>query len=122
MVLETNANSAPTNQWVQVAFTWDGTQYDTATQTAPNSACAIYINTQNQSGNINAVNSHNGTGTLDTTKLSNAASFRIGNVSYDFAGSFNGKIAYMAVYKGKILATTDPKTLDDSLPISQPTL
>jgi hypothetical protein len=120
MVLETNPNAVPTNQWIQVAFTWDGTQYNPGTQTAPNSACAIFINTVNQSGNINGANSHNGTGTLDTTKLSNNASFRIGNVGYDFAGSFNGKIAYMAVYKGRILAAADLTALDTMLPIQSP--
>ncbi len=120
MVLETNANSVPTNQWVQVAFTWDGTQYDSGTQIAPNSACSIFIGGQNQSGNINAANSHNGRGTLDTTKLSNRASFLIGNVSYDFAGAFNGKIAYLAVYKDRILAAADLVNLDANLPINQP--
>jgi len=120
MVLETNANSVPTNQWIQVAFTWDGTQYNAATQTAPNSACSIFVNGLNQSGNINAANSHNGTGTLDTTKLSNNANFVIGNVSYDFPGAFNGKIAYLAVYKGRILAAADLASLDANLPINQP--
>jgi hypothetical protein len=120
MVLETNANSVPTNRWIQVAFTWDGTQYDAATQIAPNSACSIFIDAQNQSGNINAANSHNGTGTLDTTKLSNSANFVIGNVSYDFAGAFNGKIAYLAVYNGRILNAADLANLDANLPINQP--
>jgi hypothetical protein len=60
---------------------------------------------------------HNGTGTLDTTKISNTRSFRIGNAAYDFAGSLNGKIAYMAVYKGRILTSADLTALDAQLPI-----
>jgi hypothetical protein len=44
--------------------------------------------------------------------------FRIGNATYDsIAGSLNGKIAYMAVYRGRILTATELNQLDTQLPI-----
>jgi hypothetical protein len=121
MVLETTGVVAM-GQWMQLAFTWDGMQYNPGTQTAPSSAAAISLNSQNlrDTNQINNANSHDGTGTLDTTKLSNNQPFRIGNVSYDFAGSLNGKIAYMALYKGRILATAEMAALDQMLPITPP--
>jgi hypothetical protein len=117
MVLETNGGVVTAGQWMQLAFTWDGTQYNAGTQTAPSAAAAIFVNQANQVGNLNAGATHNGTGTLDTTRISNARSFRIGNAAYDFAGSLNGKIAYMAVYKGRILTPADLTALDVQLPI-----
>ena len=117
MVLETNGGVVTAGQWMQLAFTWDGTQYNAVTQTAPSAAAAIFVNQTNQVNNLNAVATHNGTGTLDTTRISNTRSFRIGNAAYDFAGSLNGRIAYMAVYKGRILTTTEMATLDATLPI-----
>jgi hypothetical protein len=117
MVLETNGGVVTAGQWMQLAFTWDGTQYNAGTQTASSAAAAIFVNQANQAGNLNAGATHNGTGTLDTTKISNTRSFRIGNAAYDFAGSLNGKIAYMAVYKGRILTSADLTALDAQLPI-----
>jgi hypothetical protein len=117
MVLETNGGVVTAGQWMQLAFTWDGTQYNAVTQTAPSAAAAIFVNQTNQVNNLNAVATHNGTGTLDTTRISNTRSFRIGNAAYDFAGSLNGRIAYMAVYKGRILTTTEMAMLDATLPI-----
>jgi hypothetical protein len=119
MVLETNGGVVAVGQWMQLAFTWDGTQYNAGTKTAPSAAAAIFVNQKNQAGNLNAMTTHNGTGTLDTTMLSNNQPFRIGNVSYDFASSLYGKIAYMAVYKGRLLTPTDLATLDSGLPIKQ---
>jgi hypothetical protein len=119
MVLETNAGVVAVGQWMQLAFTWDGTQYNAGTKTAPSASAAIFVNQSNQAGNLNAMTTHNGTGTLDTTRLSNNQPFRIGNVSYDFASSLYGKIAYMAVYKGRLLTPTDLATLDSGLPIKQ---
>ncbi|SPF53176.1 hypothetical protein SBA4_5470018 [Candidatus Sulfopaludibacter sp. SbA4] len=44
--------------------------------------------------------------------------FRIGNASFDpMNGSFNGKVAYLAVYKGRILTTAEMTQLDSRLPI-----
>jgi hypothetical protein len=119
MVLETNGGVVTAGQWMQLAFTWDGTQYNAGTKTAPSTAAAIFVNQTNQAGNLNAMTTHNGMGTLDTTRLSNNQPFRIGNVSYDFASSLYGKIAYMAVYKGRLLTPTDLATLDSGLPIKQ---
>jgi Concanavalin A-like lectin/glucanases superfamily len=100
-------------QWMQLAFTWDGTQYNAGTTTAPSSAATIYVN---QVAQANAA-AQDGHGTLDATKLSNNQPFRIGNVSYDFPGSFYGKMAYMAVYKGRILTTAEMAGLEAALPI-----
>ncbi len=117
MVLETNGGIVTAGQWMQLAFIWDGTQYNAGTQTAPAAAAAIFVNQINQVNNLNAGATHNGTGTLDTTRISNTRSFRIGNAAYDFAGSLNGRIAYMAVYKGRILTATEMATLDTQPPI-----
>ncbi len=117
--LTTNSMRITTNpvvvvgQWMQLAFTWDGTQYNVGTMTAPAAAATVYVN-QVAQPNATATDGH---GTLDATRLSNNQPFRIGNVSYDLAGSFYGKIAYMAVYKGRLLTTTEMATLDSSPPI-----
>ncbi len=100
-------------QWMQLAFTWDGTQYNGGTATAPAAAATIYVN---QVPQTNAA-AQDGHGTLDATRLSNNQPFRIGNVSYDFPGSLNGKIAYMAVYKDRLLTTAEMAMLDAALPI-----
>ena len=100
-------------QWMQLAFTWNGTLYNSGTATAPATAATIYVNQVPQT-NLTVQDGH---GTLDTTKLSNNQPFRIGNASYDFPGSLNGKIAYVAVYKGTLLTTAQMATLDTQLPI-----
>jgi hypothetical protein len=43
--------------------------------------------------------------------------FRIGNARFDFAGSLNGKMAYLAVYKGRMLTPAEMGRLDVQLPI-----
>ncbi len=116
MVLETN-NVVTAGQWMQLAFMWDGTQYNAGTQTAPSAAAAIFVNQTNQVSNLNAGATRDGHGTLDTTRISNTRSFRIGNAAYDFAGSLNGRIAYIAVYKGRILTTAELAALETQLPI-----
>ncbi len=97
-------------QWMQLSFTWDGTQYNDGTATAPAASATIYKD-QVAQANATAADGH---GTLDATRPSNHQPLRIGNVSYDFAGSFYGKIAYMVVYKGRLLTTTEMATLDSS--------
>jgi len=93
-------------QWIQVAFTWDGT-VGTA------SAAHFYVNGVEQG----KVSSSDGSGTLGYANATNK-SFRIGNASFDpAAGSLNGKMAYLAVYKGRILTTAEMAQLDANPPI-----
>jgi hypothetical protein len=42
---------------------------------------------------------------------------RIAQPRFDFAGSLNGKMAYLAVYKGRILTPAEMGQLDVQLPI-----
>jgi hypothetical protein len=100
------AGAFPTSQWVQVAFTWDGTVGTAA-------SAHLYVNGVEQT----KVSSSDGSGTLS---YANATSqpFRIGNASFDtIAGALNGKMAYLAVYRGRILTTTELGQLDAQLPI-----
>jgi hypothetical protein len=56
-------------------------------------------------------------GTLTYANATNQP-FRIGNVSFhDAIGSLNGKMAYLAVYRGRILTTAEMSQLDAQLPI-----
>jgi Concanavalin A-like lectin/glucanases superfamily len=107
--IQTTNGAVGAGAWVQIAFTWDGTQ-----PAAPASAAAIFINGILQTNGATT----NGSGALDASKASNSQPFRIGNASYDvFAGSFYGKIAYLATYKGRLLTAADMMTLDAKLPI-----
>jgi Concanavalin A-like lectin/glucanases superfamily len=102
--IETNPNTVAARQWVQVAFTWDGTQ-----PTAPASAGAIFVNGALQPNAIATT----GNGAFDVSRASNSRPFRIGNASYsDVAGSFYGKIAYMAIYNGRLLMSSEMMALD----------
>lgn len=115
MVIQSSDNALPLQAWVQVAFTWDGTQ-STTQNPGPSSAAGLYINGALQPPNAAATN--NGAGTLDSSKASNNNPFRIGNADYGpAAGSFYGKMAYMAIYKGRLLSTSDMMALDANLPI-----
>lgn len=97
------------NQWTQVAFTWRGT----VGNDAPASAAALFVNYVPQA----PATAVNGSGTLDSSKAANSNPFRIGSASYDIAGSLNGRMAYLAIYKGRILTPTELQTLDTMLPI-----
>jgi YD repeat-containing protein len=93
-------------QWVQVAFTWDGTVGTAA-------AAHLFVNGVEQT----KTSSTDGSGTLGYVHATNQP-FRIGNASFDpEAGSLNGKVAYLAVYKGRILTNTEISELDTELPI-----
>lgn len=112
MVIQSNGNAVPVQQWVQVAFTWDGTQ-----STGPASAAGLYKNGALQPN----ASETNGAGNLDVSKASNNNPFRIGNADYGpAAGSFYGKMAYMAIYKGRLLSPSDMMALDANLPINYP--
>jgi hypothetical protein len=106
-------------QWMQMAFTWDGTQYvppaGANPGTTPFTAATIYINQVAQTPNAAA--SSNGQGTLDVTRAANTKPFQIGNATFDFPGCLNGKVAYVAVYKGALLTSTQLAMLDTQLPI-----
>jgi YD repeat-containing protein len=92
--------------WAQVAFTWDGTMGGVA------SASHFFLNGVEQS----KASSSNGSGTLGYANATNHP-FRIGNSSIFTSGSLNGKMAYLAVYKGRILTAAELTQLDTQLPI-----
>jgi hypothetical protein len=113
MVIQSVDNAVPVQQpqWVQVAFTWDGTK-STTQNPGPASAAGLYVNGALQPN----ASETNGVGNLDVSKASNTNPFRIGDADYGpDAGSFHGKMAYMAIYKGRLLTTSDMMTLDANL-------
>ena len=98
--------SIPYGQWIQVACTWDGSVGTAA-------AAHLFLN----GAELSKASSSDGSGTIGYTNATNQP-FRIGNASFDpMAGSLNGKIAYVVVYKGRILTTTEMNQLDAQLPI-----
>jgi len=106
MHIATAAGAVTSGQWVQVAFTWDGTIGTAA-------AAHVYINGVEQTKTV----SQDGSGTIGYAGATNK-SFRVGNASYSTAtGSLNGRILYLAVYRGRILTTTELNQLDLQLPI-----
>ena len=105
MMVSTGAQAVTTGQWIQMAFTWDGTVNAA-------SAAHIYVNGVDQTKTL----SQDGFGSLTYTGATNK-SFRIGNSSYAYPGSLNGKIAYLAVYRGRLLTNTELNQLDLQLPI-----
>jgi hypothetical protein len=105
MRVSTATAAVTTGQWQQVAFTWDGS-IGTA------SAAHLFVNGAEQT----KASSTDGSGTIGYRNATNQP-FRIGNASFDFAGSLNGKIGYLAVYKGRILTTSQMNQLDARLPI-----
>jgi len=107
MQVQSYGSVVPTGAWVQVAFTWDGTVGTAA-------AAHLFIDGQEQS----KYTSITGGGTIGYANATNKP-FLIGNASIPWfiAGSTNGKIAYLAVYKGRILTSTEMQSLDSQLPI-----
>ena len=105
LIVTTVSNSIPTGQWMQVALTWDGT-----IGSGFASSAHLFVNGVEQQ----KVTSVDGTGTLGSTNATNQP-FRIGS-SY-FLGSVSGKMAYLAVYRGRLLTTTEMGQLDAQLPI-----
>ena len=92
-------------QWVQLAFTWDGT-------TGTAASAHLFLNGVEQA-KATAVD---GAGTIGFANAT-GKSFRIGNAAFDFPDSLDGRIAYVAVYKGRILSPTELGQLDAQLPI-----
>jgi hypothetical protein len=105
MRVSTGAQAVTTGQWIQMAFTWDGTVNAA-------SAAHIYVNGVEQTKSF----SQDGFGSL-TYSGATSKPFRIGNASYTLPGSLNGKIAYLAVYRGRLLTSTELNQLDLQLPI-----
>jgi hypothetical protein len=95
----------PAGRWMQVAFTWDGTVGTAA-------AAHLFVNGVEQT----KTGSSDGSGTVNYANATNQP-FRIGNASFDpMAGSLNGRMMYLAVYKGRILTTTEMDELMIQLP------
>jgi len=93
-------------QWMQLAYTWDGT-------VANASAAHLFLN----GVELAKTSSTDGSGTLGFANATNQP-FRIGNAGFDsMAGALNGKIGYLAVYKGRILTTVEMNQLDSQMPI-----
>jgi concanavalin A-like lectin/glucanase superfamily protein len=111
LILRTGANltaktangSVQPGQWIQVAMTWDGTNGTAA-------AAHFFVNGVEQT----KVSSVTGSGSIDYSGATSQP-FRIGN-SY-FRGAMNGKMAYLAVYRGRILTSAEMSQLDAQLPI-----
>jgi uncharacterized protein (TIGR03437 family) len=92
-------------RWVQVAFTWDGTVGGAG-------SAHLYVDGAEQ----NKVTANDGAGTLGYAGATNYP-FRIGNSTFDNSSSLNGKMAYLAVYRGRILSPAELGQLDSGLPI-----
>jgi hypothetical protein len=97
----------PSGQWVQVAVTFDGTVGTAA-------ATHVYVNGVEQS----KTTAFDGSGTINFTGATNQP-FRIGASTIDLAASLNGKMAYLAIYKGRVLTPAEINALDQQLPIKQ---
>jgi hypothetical protein len=93
-------------QWMQVAVTWDGTVGTSAT-------AHLFVNGV-EIAKTSATT--DGAGTLGYANATNKP-LRIGNSAVDFTGSLNGRMAYVAIYKGRILTATELAALDAQLPI-----
>jgi hypothetical protein len=106
MRVSTVTGVIPAGQWVQVAFTWDGT-------VGSSSAAHLFIDAVE----LSKSSASDGSGTLGFANATNQP-FRIGNADFDsMAGALSGKMAYLAVYKGRILSTSEMVQLDGQLPI-----
>ena len=105
MRVATGTGLITTGRWIQVAVTWDGTVGTAA-------AAHVFVDGVEQS----KASSNNGSGTIGYSNATNK-NFRIGNAGFDVAGSLNGKMAYLAVYKGRILTASELTQLDTQLPI-----
>jgi hypothetical protein len=106
MRVATPSKAVVVSKWQQVAFTWDGT-------VGSASAAHIFVNGVEQA----KTSSSDGSGPIQY-KSATGQPFRIGTAGFDsMAGSLNGRIAYLAVYNGRILTPTELNQLDTKLPI-----
>ena len=105
MRIYTAPGTVPAGRWMQVAVTWDGTVGGAA-------SAHLFIDSVEQA----KTTAQDGSGTMGYANATNQP-FRIGNADFDIPGSFNGRMAYLAVYKGRLLTTTEMNQLDAHLPI-----
>ena len=106
MSVSTGNGTIPYAKWVQVAFTWDGTVGNA-------SAAHLFLNGVEQS----KASSTDGSGTIGYAGATNQP-LLIGNANLGAIwASLSGKMAYFAIYKGRILTTTEMNQLDAQLPI-----
>ncbi len=117
MRVATDPGAVPNGKWAQVACTWDGT-VGTA------DAALFYVNGVLQT--IPTPNKVTGSGAIGEAGAQNKP-FRIGTAgnatsypSEPMVGSLEGKMAYLAIYKGKILSPGEMNMLDAELPIKTP--
>ena len=94
-------------KWIQVAVTWDGSK-----GTGNAADAHLFANGVELAKVVN----NSGSGTLGYAGATNQP-FRIGTAAFDFPGSFDGKMQYLAVYKGRILTPAEMKQLDAKLPV-----
>jgi hypothetical protein len=92
-------------QWAQLAVTWDGS-------VATAAVAHVYVN----GTELAKPTAIDGVGTLTYASATNQP-FRIGDASFDGMTALNGKMAYLAVYKGRILTVAEMNSLDARLPI-----
>jgi hypothetical protein len=96
-----------TGRWLQLAFTWDGTGLGAA---VPEDA-QFYLDAVKQA---NIASSQGAPGGTDVP----SQPFRIGNGStVPMVGSLDGYMAYLVVYRNRILTPTELLQLDQQLPI-----
>ena len=106
MSVSTGNATIPYGKWVQVAFTWDGTVGNA-------SAAHLFLNGVEQS----KASSTDGSGSIGYLGATNMP-LRIGDANLGgISASLSGKMAYLAIYKGRILTTTEMNQLDAQLPI-----
>jgi hypothetical protein len=105
MRVATAAGAIAAGQWMQVAFTWDGTVGSAA-------AAHLFINATEQAKPF----AQDGGGLPPGYANATNQPFRIGSGTYDSQGSLNGKIGYLAVYKGRILTPAEMTQVDAQLP------
>ncbi len=117
MRVATAGGAVVMGQWMQVACTWDGT-VGTA------DAALFYVNGALQT--IPTPNKVTGSGTIEYAGAQ-LKPFRIGTAgnptnypSEPMVGSLNGKMEYLAIYRGKILSPGEINMLDTQLPITTP--
>ncbi len=112
MRVATASGSVPNGQWVQVAFTWDGT-----VGTAGAADAHLFVKGLEQTKAV----AQDGLGAIGTNPQGATTNpFRIGTTSFDVPGSLNGRMAYLAIYKNRLLTPAELITLDAQLPITAP--
>jgi len=113
MRVATDAGAVVSGEWLQVACTWDGTGLDASSSNDAN----LFVNGISQTKNLNV----DGTGVPGSASATDQP-FRIGTADFapiasGLTGSLNGYMAYLAVYRDRILTEAELAELDQALPI-----